>query len=136
MSIADHRIKLKNPKTMFRLHTLVCLLLLSPGPALVAEGELPNEVATNLSTLGSKPDWSELEKYQGTITHDEFVRLLNDVYCTHGINPGLIEVQPDAVRILRTTGTHDYFTLRFAKSDADRLAIDRSWTPVKALPAP
>ncbi|HEY2801161.1 MAG TPA: hypothetical protein VGI85_11230 [Chthoniobacterales bacterium] len=136
MSIADHRIKLKNPKTMFRLLlTLVGVLLLSAAPAQAVDEQSPNEIATNLSTLGRKPDWSELEKYQGTITHDEFVHLLNDVYCTHGISSGLIEVQAGGARILRAEGTRDYFTLRFAESAAERLPVDRSWTPVKALPA-
>ena len=56
--------------------------------------------AANLSALGRKPDWSELEKYQATITHDEFVHLLEQVYGSHGYNPDLIKVEPEAARIL------------------------------------
>ena len=50
--------------------------------------------ADNVSVLGSKPRWSVLENYQETITHDEFARLINDVYCTHGFAPDLIRTSP------------------------------------------
>ena len=76
----------------------LALLFLCSAPALRAVDEdLPNESSANLSTLGRKPDWSELERYQGTITHDEFVNLLEHVYATHGYNPELIKIEPDAV---------------------------------------
>ena len=61
---------------MFRslvTHGLAFFLLLTGPAARAVDEELPNESASNLSTLGRKPDWSELEKYQATITHDEFV---------------------------------------------------------------
>lgn len=113
------------------------LLVLGLAPASRAtEAESPNEPTTNLSTLGRKPDWGDLDRYQNTITHDEFVHLLNDVYCTHGISPELIQVAPDEVRILQTKGMQNYFTLHFARSDADRLPPDRTWTPPAALPPP
>jgi N-acetylmuramoyl-L-alanine amidase len=97
--------------------------------------ELPNDPATNLSTLGRRPDWSELEKYQATITRDEFVHLLEQVYGTHGYNPELIKIEPDAARILTAAGTQNYFVLHFAKSETDRLPVPRGWTAPSALPA-
>lgn len=115
----------------------LALLLLLPGlpTARAVEEELPNESAANLSTLGRKPDWSELERYQDTITHDEFVNLLEHVYATHGYNPELIKIEPDQVRIATTTGgTPEYFILHFAKSAADRLPIPRWWTAPNSLP--
>ncbi|MDQ3415429.1 MAG: hypothetical protein M3480_10765, partial [Verrucomicrobiota bacterium] len=67
---------------------LALLLLLTGAPvARAVDEELPNGSSANLSTLGRKPDWSELERYQSTITHDEFVDLLNHVYATRGYNP-------------------------------------------------
>ena len=54
----------------------LALLFLSarrPPPARRRRSCLTNRRA-NLSTLGRKPDWSELEHYQATITHDEFVQ--------------------------------------------------------------
>ena len=52
------------------------------------------------------------------MTHDEFVHLLNDVYCPQGYNPDLIQIEPETARILTKTGTQDRFALHFAKSDA------------------
>ena len=114
---------------------LALLFFLGPAAAGEVEEELPNEPAAKLSTLGRKPDWSELERYQGTMTHDEFVRLLNSVYGTHGFNPGLIEVKPEEVRILTESGTRNYFTLRFAKSEAERLSLSHWWRMPSQLPA-
>ena len=55
------------------------LFLFGLPAARALEEEPPNDSAANLSVLGRKPDWSELEKYQATITHDEFVHLLERV---------------------------------------------------------
>ncbi len=114
---------------------LVLLFFLGPAVAWAVDEETPNEPAAKLSTLGRKPDWSELERYQSTMTHDEFVHLLNNIYCTHGFNPELIDVKADAVRILTETGTRNYFTLRFAKSEADRLPLSHWWTAPNQLSA-
>jgi len=110
------------------------LVLLAAG-ARALEEEPPNEFSGNLSTLGRKPDWSELEKYQATITHDEFVHLLNDVYCAPGYNPDLFRIEPDAVRILTESGKQNRFVLHFAKSDAERLPLTHWWSDPAALAA-
>lgn len=96
------------------------LLLLGAPTGRALEEEPPHDLAANLSPLASRPDWSELEKYQATITHDEFVHLLEQVYCSHGYDLELIKIEPDAARILTSTGTQNYFVLHFAKSAADR----------------
>ncbi|MEO5716989.1 MAG: hypothetical protein ABIR29_00270, partial [Chthoniobacterales bacterium] len=114
---------------------LALLFLLGLPAAWAVDEELPNESAANLSTLGRKPDWSELERYQATITHNEFVNLLDHVYATRGYNPELIKIEPDLVRIATTAGTSDYFVLHFAKDAADRLPIPHWWTAPGALPA-
>ncbi|MGI8432984.1 MAG: hypothetical protein ACR2MW_11935, partial [Chthoniobacterales bacterium] len=144
--MADHRIKLENPKTMFarcRLSFFFLLLLPAYGlhaesktPAPAVDEESPNNNATNLSTLGRRPDWGELERYQATITHDEFVHLLHDAYCTRGVSEELITITPTEARILKSKGEPDHFVLHFAKSDADRLPPDRTWTPPASLPKP
>jgi hypothetical protein len=114
---------------------LALFFFLGPAAAGAVDEEVPNEPATRLSTLGRKPDWSELERYQSTMTHDEFVNLLKNVYGTHGFDPELIEVQPDEARILTENGTQNYFTLRFAKSEADRLPLSHWWKAPNHLPA-
>lgn len=113
---------------------LALLLLLTPPLACAVDEEMPNEIAANLSTLGRAPDWSELEKFQGTITHDEFVRLLEKVYAPHGYDPDLIKVGPDVARVLKRAGTENYFVVHFAKSEADRLPISSWWRAPDALP--
>lgn len=110
------------------------LLLLVPPAARAVENELPLEEGANLTPLGRAPDWTELEKYQGTITHDEFVRLLEKVYATRGYDSKLIKIEVEEARILMTTGTENYFRLYFAKSEAERLPIPRGWTVPSASP--
>src|SRR5437764_8133059 len=101
-------------------------LLLVFAPALYA--------ADNISVLGSKPRWGVLENYQETITHDEFAHLINDVYCTHGFAPDLVEISDKTARILMNRDAQKFFTLRFTESDEARKAVPRLWRPAKSLP--
>jgi hypothetical protein len=92
--------------------------------------------ADNVSVLGSKPKWSVLEKYQETITHDEFTRLIQNVYWTHGFAPDLIEINEKTARVLMNRETQKFFTLRFAENPATagRQPVPRLWRPAKSLP--
>ena len=90
--------------------------------------------AGNISILGSKPRWSVLENYQETITHDEFAHLINDVYCTHGFAPDLVEINEKTARILVNRDARKFFTLRFAEKDDGREPVPRLWRPAKILP--
>ena len=95
---------------------LVFFLLIFPA---ASRGE------DNLGILGANPRWNVLEKYQGTITHDEFSRLIKDVYCTHGFAPDLIEINEKTARILMNRESQKFFTLRFAKNDSARKPVPR-----------
>jgi hypothetical protein len=90
--------------------------------------------ADYLGVLGTHPKWSVLEHYQETITHDEFTHLFQNVYCTHGFAPDLIELNTDTARILTNRESQNFFTLRFAKDDALRNPVPRLWHPAKSLP--
>jgi N-acetylmuramoyl-L-alanine amidase len=92
------------------------------------------QAADNISVLGNKPQWEILEHYQQTITHDEFAHLINDVYCTHGFAPDLIEIQDNAARILVNREAQKIFTLQFATEDAARQPVPRLWRPARSLP--
>jgi N-acetylmuramoyl-L-alanine amidase-like protein len=83
--------------------------------------------ADEISVLGSKPNWRILEHYQETITHDEFVQLVYDVYCTHGFSPDLVEVNTGTARILMNRASQKFFVLRFAKNDASRKPVPHLW---------
>jgi len=84
--------------------------------------------------LGSKPRWRVLENYQETITHDEFAHLINDVYCTHGFAPDLIQINEKTARILMNRETQKFFWLRFAEKDDGRKSVPRLWRRAKSLP--
>jgi N-acetylmuramoyl-L-alanine amidase len=94
----------------------------------------PSQAADNLGVLGAHPKWAVLEKYQETITHDEFTRLIQDVYCTHGFAPDLIEINEKTARILMNREAQKFFTLRFAENDASGKAVPRLWRPAESLP--
>jgi hypothetical protein len=110
---------------IFRITLLATCLLIFP---------ITEKAADNLGILGAQPKWAVLEKYQETITHDEFTRLIQDVYCTHGFAPDLIEISEKTARILMNREAQKFFTLRFAENDASRKAVPRLWRPAESLP--
>jgi N-acetylmuramoyl-L-alanine amidase len=87
----------------------------------------------NLGILGAKPRWDVLEHYQETITRDEFVHLLNDVYCTHGYADDLFKIDNDSARILENRNAQKYFTLRFAADARSREYVPHLWRSAKSL---
>ncbi|HEX8254736.1 MAG TPA: hypothetical protein VF846_16450, partial [Thermoanaerobaculia bacterium] len=90
--------------------------------------------APNLSPLGKPPKWDALEKYQETITRDEFTRLLQDVYCTRGVNADLIRVEAEGAQFLIDREPQTWFTLRFARDEASRKKLATTWRAAAALP--
>jgi len=93
-----------------------------------------SQAADNLGILGSHPKWAVLEKYQETITHDEFTRLIQGVYCTHGFAQDLIEINENTARILMNRKAQKFFTLRFAENDASCNPVPHLWRAAKSLP--
>src|SRR5436190_867945 len=93
-----------------------------------------SQTADNLGILGSHPKWAVLEKYQETITHDEFTRLIQDVYCTHGFAQDLIEINENTARILMNRKAQKFFTLQFAENDASCNPVPHLWRAAKSLP--
>ncbi|HSV64010.1 MAG TPA: hypothetical protein VLH83_11755 [Chthoniobacterales bacterium] len=118
---------MKSPKTkavIFR--PLIFLFLFACSSAFAAD---------HLShPLADPPKWKELGKFQRTITHDEFDRLLRGVYCTHGVSDDLIRVDDKVACILMDRDAQSWFTLRFATSNAKAAAIPRWWRPARAPP--
>jgi hypothetical protein len=93
-----------------------------------------SQAADNIGVLGSNPNWQVLEKYQETISHDDFTRLIQDVYCTHGLSSDLIAIDEKSARILTKREPQKFFTLRFAADDASRRPVPRLWRPADSLP--
>ncbi len=90
--------------------------------------------APNISPLGKTPDWPSLEKYQETITHDEFARVLQSIYCSRGVDAELIQVDTEEARLAIDREEKSYFTLRFAHNDQSQKPVPRSWRPAAKLP--
>jgi hypothetical protein len=84
--------------------------------------------------LADGPNWKALEKFQKTITHDEFEQLLRGVYCSHGISEELVRVDPEVACILMDRDAQSWFTVRFAKDERKRRPVPRRWRPAQALP--
>jgi len=97
----------------------------------LATGMLTPSLADPLSPLSRPPDWDELQKFQGTITHDRFLHLLNDVYAVGGTAQNWVTVEPDYAEI-QTSGKHR-LKLKFAKDGGRRIA--KYWHDPKTLPA-
>ncbi|PYK22264.1 MAG: hypothetical protein DME56_01580 [Verrucomicrobia bacterium] len=121
--------------TIQRFHVGKPFVIRMPSFLLAAIVATSVQSADNISVLGNKPRWDVLERYQQTITHDEFLHLIDDVYCTHGFAADLIDVNDDHARILMSRQAQKFFTLRFATDDAARKPVPRLWRPAKCLPA-
>lgn len=104
---------------------LACSLSILPAFAVAAD---------NLGVLGAHPRWPVLEKYQETITHDEFAHLIQNVFCTHGIPSDLITIEEKSARIVTRRNPQSFFTLRFARDETSRARVPRLWRPAKSLP--
>lgn len=118
---------LRSRKTVCFPLAILLLAFLQIGPA---------AAAPNLSPLGNPPDWPSLEKYQETMTHDEFAEVLEKVYCTRGVDPDLIQLEARAARFLIDKEEKSWFTLRFASDDASRKSVGEWWRSAKSLPKP
>ncbi|MDP9004427.1 MAG: N-acetylmuramoyl-L-alanine amidase, partial [Verrucomicrobiota bacterium] len=105
---------------------LPLLLLLFASPALAVD-HLSNPLA-------DPPNWKALARFQKTITHDEFYRLLLDVYCPHGIKEDVIRVDPKAACVLMDKNAQTWFTLRFARDDASSRTPVHRWKTALSLP--
>ena len=80
--------------------------------------------------LGNRPDWSELDKFQETISRERFIDLLARVYAPGDAAVGVIAVTPTIAKIQTAPGKPP-FLLRFAKSS---LTPARYWRPRSAIP--
>ncbi len=111
------------PKSSLRVpgifSQLLAVLVLGPGfsPGAAAAETAP---PPNLARLGSVPDWSRLDPYQGTMTREEFVHLLRHCYARkpEEADP-VIRIEPDRALILRQSNHPEagWYDLRF-KTDS------------------
>lgn len=86
-----------------------------------------------LSPLATAPDWSKLKAYEGTITREEFVSLLDKVYAPGGAWKETIAIDENSARITTRPGQPP-FLLTFASSRSGAKAIPSYWRTRRMLP--
>jgi len=84
-----------------------------------------------LTPLSHPPDWDQLNRFQETITHDEFADLLDSVYAPNGAGAQWIKLE--ATRALIQENASDRFFLRFAPNAEASKPIPRYWTAAESL---
>ncbi|MBT8035915.1 MAG: N-acetylmuramoyl-L-alanine amidase [Verrucomicrobiae bacterium] len=88
---------------------------------------LPSGHDTTLADLGNRPDWSTLDLWQETITREDFLRLLTEVYTVDDTWKRYIEVYADHAIIRTDTRKQDMsYRLNFAHSLSDA-SPHRNW---------
>jgi hypothetical protein len=78
-----------------------------------------------LTPLAPNPDWSELERFQGTITHDQFTQLLSTVYAPEGTGPW-ITLEPEQAVIQKDA--KESFILHFALNQSALRPAPHYWS--------
>ncbi|MDD5201093.1 MAG: N-acetylmuramoyl-L-alanine amidase [Terrimicrobiaceae bacterium] len=82
--------------------------------------------AARLSPLAERPDWSSLDKYQESITREDFLFLLDSVYAPGGGWKPFIAVGERSALIQTSRGTPP-FVLRFAPTQGTIKPAPRFW---------
>ena len=88
--------------------------------------------AQKLTPLAAKPDWSSLERFQGTITKDEFTRLLTQVYAPRGAWQGIFTISDDHATVATGEGKPP-FRLDFTHNASSAKPVPRYWQPRNSL---
>jgi hypothetical protein len=87
--------------------------------------------AEQLTPLSSAPDWKFLNAFQQTITHDEFTRLLVEVYARGVDTTPWFAIESSEVRIAQGDG--NWFTLKFSNGSTTQ-PVPRYWRTPEQLP--
>ena len=88
--------------------------------------------AQKLTPLATPPDWSSLNRFQRTITKDEFTRLLTQVYAPREAWREYFTMADDHVTAVTTPGQPP-FRLDFAPDQASAKPVPRYWSPTRSL---
>jgi N-acetylmuramoyl-L-alanine amidase len=123
-----------------RLPLILALLLALAAVALWwRRPEPPQAVAppapspAGLSDLGSPPDWSSLERFQGAVTRADFIRRMDEVFTVSPAWRDWFQVGEREVAIRTGPEPEPGFRLRFAE-EGDRTTPPRFWRTLGELP--
>lgn len=78
-----------------------------------------------LTPLSHAPNWSQLDRFQETITRDEFVDVLNTIYAPNGAGAQWIKIESKDAIIQENA--KDQFILRFAATTSATKPVPRYW---------
>jgi N-acetylmuramoyl-L-alanine amidase len=108
---------------------------LPPEETRPAVADFPEAPPPALSILASAPDWTLLEKFQETITREDFEQQLSGVFTTGDAWRNVIEIDEEEARI-QTGFSPDEgtFHLRFAPA-GETVTAPRNWRSTAELPA-
>ena len=81
----------------------------------------------HVSLLGEAPQWAALDKYQGTITKSEFLRLLTSVYTVGEDWKKWITLEDDHALVVQSAGQEEQQKYRLEFADKDALLPNRYW---------
>jgi N-acetylmuramoyl-L-alanine amidase len=88
--------------------------------------------ARPLTPLAAKPDWSSLEKFQHTISKEEFSRLLTQVYAPRGAWREYFSLFHNHATVATSAGRPP-FRLDFATNPASGKPVPRYWNAKRSL---
>ena len=88
--------------------------------------------AQKFTPLAAKPDWSSLEKFQHTISKDEFTRLLTQVYAPRGAWQEYFSIAENHASVATSKGQPP-FRLDFAPNPASTRPVPRYWNTNRSL---
>ena len=75
-------------------------------------------VAAKLTDLAETPDWKRLDRFQESITRQEFITQLNEVYCPReSWWAPWIEIKENRARIRKKNGSDEWYGLLFSESN-------------------
>ncbi len=84
--------------------------------------------AQRQSPLAARPDWSEFERFQQTMTREEFVRLLQTLYAPAGGWESYITIEEDRALLITDSKTPgQFFALRFAPAKSAPRSTEGFW---------
>ncbi|MCE2959183.1 MAG: N-acetylmuramoyl-L-alanine amidase [Akkermansiaceae bacterium] len=127
---------MRNPAPIIALLFLAALTLFlifrkPPVPTPPPEEKLPSVH----SVLGEKPDWTQLQVFQHTITRADFERLIRDIFTTDSTWQEYITILDEFAEILTNNDPNEpRFVLHFAKPEHS-LPTPRHWKTAASLPA-
>lgn len=88
-----------------------------------------------LSVLGEKPDWTQLEVFQHTITRPDFETLIRNIFTTDDTWQEYITIHDELAEIFTSSSlAESKFILHFAQPE-NTLPTPRHWKTTETLPA-